>query len=185
MTYIDENIGRRRHRNRKITWFNPPFSANVTTNVGHEFLKIVKKCFNKQHKFFKLFNKNTFKISYSCVTNVQNIIKQHNAKITNADVKLTQKPCNCRVKENCPLDGDCLTTCIIYRADVAHENNVSTYYGQCEGEFKTRFNNHTKSFRQVRYRNETTLSALIWKLKEDGSNYNIKWSIATYASLKK
>ena len=48
-------------RLRNIIWFNPPFSINVTTNVARKFLKIVDKKFPKNHKFRKLFNRNTLK----------------------------------------------------------------------------------------------------------------------------
>ena len=32
-------------RKRNVTWFNPPFSENVTTNVGQKFLKLVDNSF--------------------------------------------------------------------------------------------------------------------------------------------
>ena len=151
-----------RNRPRKIVWFNPPFSQHVKTNIGNAFLKIVKKHFVKDHKYYKIFNRNTLKLSYSCMTNVQNIIKGHNSKVLNAENKKEQRACNCRKKEQCPMNGDCLTTCIIYKAEVNHSNIIQTYYGQCEGEFKSRYNNHTSSFRNIKHRNDTELSKLIW-----------------------
>ena len=33
----------RRNRNRKVIWFNPPFNSCVRTNVGKQFLKLIKK----------------------------------------------------------------------------------------------------------------------------------------------
>ena len=36
---------KKKNRGRKITWFNPPYSANVSTNIGAKFLKIIEKCF--------------------------------------------------------------------------------------------------------------------------------------------
>ena len=33
----EKRTGRGRHR--RITWFNPPYSMEVATNVGKEFLK--------------------------------------------------------------------------------------------------------------------------------------------------
>ena len=35
---VSHIIPTRRHRERYITWFNPPFSSNVKTNVGKLFL---------------------------------------------------------------------------------------------------------------------------------------------------
>lgn len=46
--------GRRRHRN--ITWYNPPFSENVATNVGRKFLCIVKESFTPRNPLRKIFN---------------------------------------------------------------------------------------------------------------------------------
>lgn len=57
-----------------------------------------------------------------------------------------------------------------------------TYYGTSESEFKTRYNNHTKSFRNERYKNDTELSKVIWNLKDNNINFAIKWSIATKAT---
>ena len=33
------------NRNRKIIWFNPPYSVNVKTNIGRIFLRLVDKYF--------------------------------------------------------------------------------------------------------------------------------------------
>ena len=35
---------------RQIIWFNPPFSANVKTNVGKIFMRLVDKHFPCHHK---------------------------------------------------------------------------------------------------------------------------------------
>ena len=35
----------RKNRKRNILWFNPPFSKNVSTNIGRKFLEILDKCF--------------------------------------------------------------------------------------------------------------------------------------------
>ena len=45
----NEGTRKKRKRRRNITWFNPPFSANVATNVGKEFLRLVDKCFPELH----------------------------------------------------------------------------------------------------------------------------------------
>ena len=80
------------------------------------------------------------------------------------------------------MNGECLATTIIYKADIKYDNIVKTYYGQCEGEFKTRFNNHTKSFRHEKHRNDTELSKLVWKLKDENKDYSLNWSITARAS---
>ena len=59
-----------KNRSRNITWFHPPYSKHVATNVGKKFLSIVKDCFKQNHPLRKIFNKNTLKISYSCMPNL-------------------------------------------------------------------------------------------------------------------
>ena len=64
----------KRPRSRNIIWFNPPYSANVTTNIGHRFLRMIDECFPQSHPLRKIFNKDTLKLSYSCMPHIQNII---------------------------------------------------------------------------------------------------------------
>ena len=54
----------------------------VSTNVAKAFLKLVTKHFPKSHKLHKLFNRNTVKVSYSCMNNMSKVIKRHNKKST-------------------------------------------------------------------------------------------------------
>ena len=76
---FDRQPPTRRNRNRKIIWFNPPFSQNVETNLGKFFFKLVRKNFPKNHIFRKIFNLNTLKLSYSSMANLQSLMKQHNS----------------------------------------------------------------------------------------------------------
>ena len=97
-----------RNRNRRVIWFNPPYSENVKTNVGKLFIKLVRKHFPKNNKYHKIFNLSTLKLSYCCITNVGNIIKQHNSKVLSKTNDSNNHKCNCRSKPNCPLKGECL-----------------------------------------------------------------------------
>lgn len=54
-------------RKRNIIWYNPPYDRNVKSKIGKEFLKILDKCFPASNKLHKIFNRNTVKISYSCM----------------------------------------------------------------------------------------------------------------------
>ena len=183
MTYDkEENTERSNNRNRKIIWFNPPFNQNVKTNIGKIFIKLINKHFPRHHRFHKIFNRNTLKLSYCCTTNIANIIKQHNSKILDESSNKQDRLCNCRAKENCPMNGNCRIKSVIYKAVVTAENNTSVYYGASEGEFKTRFNNHTKSFRHRKYENETELSKHIWSLKDRKVDYVLSWNVAARAS---
>ena len=93
------------------------------------------------------------------------------------------KLCNCRQKKQqknyCPLDGLCLTKCVVYKATVTEttSNNQETYIGLTENEFKTRFNLHKSSFKLKHNRTSTTLSEYVWKLKNKNINLNIQWQI--------
>ena len=57
-----------KNRKRNIIWFNPPFSKNVSTNIGKNFLNLINKHFPINNEYRKIFNHNTLKISYSCIT---------------------------------------------------------------------------------------------------------------------
>ena len=93
-------LNSRKNRQRNIIWFNPPYSMNVQTNIGREFLNLVSKHFPKNHRYNKIFNKNNIKVSYSCTDNLQTIIKKHNRKILETSkTPSTENNCNCRKKK--------------------------------------------------------------------------------------
>ena len=58
-----QNLITKRKRQRNILWFNPPYSKTVKTKIGKFFLQLIKKHFPKEHKFHKIFNRNTLKLS--------------------------------------------------------------------------------------------------------------------------
>ena len=53
-------------------------SQTVKTNVARLFLRLLDKHFPGSHILRKLFNRNTIKVSFSCMGNVAYIIKKHN-----------------------------------------------------------------------------------------------------------
>jgi len=71
--------------------------------------------------------------------NMASIIKGHNRRILNAPD--ATKPCNCRDKKLCPLDGDCQAKSVVYEAQVESRSGRNKYIGL----FKLRFNNHMSS----------------------------------------
>jgi len=174
----------KKNRKRKIIWFNPPFSKNVQTNVGKTFLNLIQKHFPPKHKFNCIFNKNNVKISYSCMPNMATIITNHNKQIISNNTTPLQNGCNCRKKEQCPLDNNCLSTSLVYNAHVTTDEDSTgkNYIGLTEGTFKQRYTQHKLSFQNRKYTNSTELSKYIWKLKDDKKNYVINWSIITSAS---
>jgi len=165
-------------RRRTITWFNPPYSVNVSTNIGRAFLNITNSIFTPMHKLHKIFNRNTLKISYSCMRNIGSIIKAHNKAALETATPTTR--CNCRNADTCPLPGKCTTSCIIYQATVtrADNGNKQTYIGLSEPQFKLRYANHLATFRSSNKRNATELSKYIWQLKDSNIDHDIRWKIA-------
>ena len=89
------------------------------------------------------------------------------------------KLCNCRQKKknSCPLDGTCLTKCVVYKATVTEttSNNQETYIGLTEIEFKTRFSLHRSSFKLKHKRTSTTLSDHVWKLKKNKQQHQLQY----------
>ena len=66
---------------RKIIWFNPTYCMSVKSNIGKTFLSLLRKHFPKGSALNKIFNKNTVKVSYSCMGNIASVITAHNKNI--------------------------------------------------------------------------------------------------------
>ena len=62
---------RRNTRTRKITCFDPPFSMNIATNIEKNFCVLLNEGFPKSSKLHKIINKNTIKLSCSCMANIK------------------------------------------------------------------------------------------------------------------
>ena len=69
-----------------MIWYNPPYSANTKTNIGKIFVNLINKHFPKTNNVHKIFNKNTVKISYSCMSNISSAISGHNKNLLNPTV---------------------------------------------------------------------------------------------------
>ena len=102
MSYNNSNTqNAQRNWNGKIIWFHPPYSQNVKM-----LIKLVGKHFHKNNKYHKISNLITLKLSYCCITNVGNIIKQHNSKVLSKTNDSNNYKCNCRSKSfNGELNG--------------------------------------------------------------------------------
>ena len=169
-----DNTRQRKQRNRKIIWFNPPYCASLTTNLGKEFLKLIDKNFPVSSHLHKIINRKTVKLSYSCTSNMKQIIQAHNKKILSGQQTVKPATCNCRDKSKCPVPSECCSSTVIYKATVSKNNTTAEYVGSTELDFKLRYNNHNKSFKHEAYKSETTLSKYIWDNKL-GPTPNIKW----------
>ena len=117
--HINPNTKHQKHskHKRKIIWFNPPFSKNVSTKIGKSFLSLLDLHFSRNHIYSSIFNRNKIKVSYSCMQNIKSVINNHNMKVLNNTAEI-EEGCNCRNRNNCPLNGKCLTPNIIYDAQI-------------------------------------------------------------------
>ena len=137
-------------------------------------------------KFHKIFNKNTVKVSYSCMPNIKSIINAHNKKILSPNRQLEERTCNCTRKETCPMNQNCLISNIVYEATLTSnlpEYGERKYIGLCESTFKKRFSGHKTSFNHERYHNQTTLST-DWGLESERSRWNSKHRLACSPEIK-
>ena len=125
---------RKRIRSKPQIWFNPPWSDNVETNLGADFLKAVSSSFTKGHPLYPIFNRNTIKISYRTTTNMAQIVARHNTKTMNTTRNTTPDPkpvkdCNCN-KANlpCVMGGKCVPGNVSYEGAVTRLDNGKTEY---------------------------------------------------------
>ena len=143
-------------------------------------MQLFKKNFSKEHKFYKIFNKNTLKLSYCCMPNIKTKINVHNTDILRNTPLKNAKQCKCQQKENCPMNGACLEESLIYYATISsHDKNYKPklYKGSCETSFKKRYSNHKKSFNISLYKRDTKLSTENRNLKVKQINPQISWKI--------
>ena len=148
------------------------------------FDSIITRAFPKENELLcKLFNKRKFRLAYCTTPNLQSILARHNQKVLK-EFRESQLPpqimCNCRNKDNCPMDNKCLTDSVVYRADITASGSVQEtkfYIGLTSGSFKQRFSAHKTSFTHEKYKDATSLSTYIWQLKSKGADYSITWSI--------
>ena len=173
------NSERENTRKRKIIWFHPPYSMNMETNIGKTFSKLVKKHFLRNNSFHKILKKNTIKISYCCLRNISSIIALHNKSVLRPKAK--EYGCNCRNKESCPLQIQCLTPKVIFEGAVVNnsDDEKRVYFGASNASFKERYRNHIQDFNHERYFKCTALSKYIWQLKRNKKIFSIEWKIVS------
>ena len=148
-------------RHRHIT-----FSQNIATNIRWNSVGLLPS---------KIFKRNTLKTSYSCVLNKAAVVRQHNNAILKGERPAQEnppfeKPCTCRDKDQCPLDGKCQVRSVVYRATVSTDEERKEYTGRTAQTFKHRFNSHQTSMRDKKYKCEymcifTALSKHVWSPK--------------------
>ena len=70
-----------KNRKHDIIWLNQTYSKLLKRNISKYFLRLFNKHFPPGHKLYKIFNKNTLKLSYSSMPNLKAKIDGHNQKI--------------------------------------------------------------------------------------------------------
>ena len=163
---------KRKNRRKKVTYFNPPFDLQVKTNVAKRFLHLVSKHFPKHHRLSKILNRNTLKVSYSCMPSMGSYISSHNIRTLMKHRASGEVPqtCNCRNPERCPLNGECLTRASVYKGNISVREleTLRRYIGVSEPEFKGRWSDHMTSCNLRKYKDKTKFSQEFWSLKDAG-----------------
>ena len=93
-----------RNHKRRILWFNPSFNTSAADNMGKEFFTISWKYSPSTSGLYKIFNHIDVKLSYSCKTNVVDLINKSSTKKKIMNKQHNEPPkCNCINKTDCPL----------------------------------------------------------------------------------
>lgn len=132
-------------------------------------------------------NRNTLKVSYSCLPNISRIISSHNKKVlSNNQNPTTNDPaCNCRKNNICPLQGNCLEKNVIYQCHIKSTINDpgKFYIGLTGNTFKDRWNTHKYTLRHEDATSHTQLSNYYWDLKRSGvTDPILSWEIIDQAA---
>ena len=160
MNYCDPkppNLITKWNRQKKVIRYN----KTVKTKICKFVSQLIKNHFPKEHKFRKIFNRNTVKLSYSSMPKIKIKIKVHNAKILRNVPSKNSRQCHCRQKENCPMDGACFKESLVYYATIScnYKNYKPKLFKEsCKTSFKKRYSNHSKSFNvPLLYKHDTKL----------------------------
>ena len=148
-----------------------PLYLNVQSNQPSMVIKQIPAMSEKRISMNSCTN-----LAYSCTPNVGNIMATLNKKlIYQHDRSSNTQPCNCRNTDSCPLSGNCREKNIIYQATVRSSYSTMNYFSLCETDYKTRYYNHTYSFRNRSKRKATELSKFVWECKDAESAPSIHW----------
>ena len=138
------------------------------------------------HRLLKIWNKNNVKWSYCCMPNIKSIITGHNNNLlfaANNPNRAAVKRCNCRRPDNCPLDGNCCVSSVVYKAASTSSDPTKNYCGCCSTSFKRRYGNQKQSFLHPQKKSATELIKAYgeWKKEEDCKPPNTVLSISRHA----
>ena len=111
LTYKPTDTTHQKHskHKRKIIWFNPPFSKNVSIKIGKSFLSLLDRHFPRNHIYSSIFNRNKIKVSYSCMQNIKCVINNGNMKVLNNTAEM-RKGAQLQKQEQLPSRWKMLNT---------------------------------------------------------------------------
>ena len=155
----------------------------MKTNVGKQFLTIMDKHFPPGNPLNSIFNRSKVKMSYRCTPNLARKVSAHNAKILKSKPEKVQRECDCRIKENCPVENKCLQKGVVYQATLTRDDQkVETYIGLTATTFKERWRNHRSNFKTRNPKNSTCLSKHVMQLQDQNVGFTISWKIVSSAT---
>ena len=94
---------RKKQPTEQHTLVQPPIQQKHQHQYRTQFLALVDKHVPKDHKLRKIFNRNTIKISYSCMNNTKQIIDNHNKRILNSSKHIKDTAANTKRHQNLQL----------------------------------------------------------------------------------
>ena len=184
LVWMEEDRGpskkKTKTRSKPKVWFNPPFSMNVQTNVGKEFLSLIDKHFPKGNPLHGIINRRTVKMSYRCLPSMGKKVANHNKRVLNSYTKNNNKEpatCNCQKskKHECPVPGACNENGVIYQAKVStSDGKIENYVGLAKN-FKKRYSKHKRTLKSKTVDGQTTLSNYVWDRREKQLNPVVTW----------
>ena len=85
LTYKPTDTNHQKHskHKRKIIWFSPLFSKNVSAKIGKWFLSLLDLYFPKSHIYNSIFDRNKIKANYSWMQNIKLFNNNNNNKNNN------------------------------------------------------------------------------------------------------
>ena len=120
-------------------------STCVSRNVAKTFLALIDERFPKDKRLRKIFNRNTIKVSNSCLPNVKQTISNNKPPLTTTyctewrnQLKIANYVTVGKKKTSCPLHGKCVTNYVEYKATVTETtlNKQETYIRLTENDLR-------------------------------------------------
>ena len=117
------------------------------------------------------------------MSTIKSFIQNHTTNLlSNHTTPVVARSCRCRQKSECPLNNECLSQSLVYKAAVSQTPSQinKLYYETCEKTFKERYNNHTLHLGIIAKR-KVRNSLTLWELNRNSIQHQFSWDIALRA----